>query len=247
MTSKHIPRPPVGAPSVTKPLGHKAYGSIGHLPASRLGPGDHKVTEGQARLCCERPRDRRDVIVVQEKLDGGCVAAARLGDDIVALGRAGHLARTSPFIQHHVWADWVDAHADAFRAVLGDGERLCGEWLALAHGTRYDLAGRPPFVAFDLMRGMVRTPYLLFAARVAKHFEVPPLLHLGAPLPLAAALEALGTHGRYGACEPAEGVVYRVERDAAVDFLAKYVRPEKVDGALLPEVNDGIAHWNWQP
>lgn len=34
----------------TKPLGHKAYGSIPHLPTSRLGPGDHHVTEGQARI-----------------------------------------------------------------------------------------------------------------------------------------------------------------------------------------------------
>ena len=27
--------------SIHKPLGRKAYGSIPHLPGSRLGPGDH--------------------------------------------------------------------------------------------------------------------------------------------------------------------------------------------------------------
>lgn len=49
--------------------GIKAYGSIPHLPGSRLGPGDHHVTEGQARICTERGRDRHDFITVTEKLD----------------------------------------------------------------------------------------------------------------------------------------------------------------------------------
>jgi hypothetical protein len=37
-----------------KPLNAKAYGSIGHLPMSRLGPGDWSVHEGQARILCGR-------------------------------------------------------------------------------------------------------------------------------------------------------------------------------------------------
>ena len=57
-------------PRPDKPLGIKAYGSIGHLPNSRLGPGDHAVNEGQARICTEAPRDKYDTITVQEKLDG---------------------------------------------------------------------------------------------------------------------------------------------------------------------------------
>ena len=32
-----------------------------------------------------------------------------------------------------------------------------------------------------------------------------------------------------------------------VDFLAKYVRPEKVDGAYLPEMSGQTAIWNWRP
>jgi hypothetical protein len=30
-----------------------------------------------------------------------------------------------------------------------------------------------------------------------------------------------------------------------VDFLAKYVRPDKIDGCYLPEINGGHAYWNW--
>lgn len=37
-----------------KPLGRKLYGSIPHLPGSRLGPGDHHCQAGQAALSGER-------------------------------------------------------------------------------------------------------------------------------------------------------------------------------------------------
>lgn len=34
-----------------KILGFKAYGSIPHLPDSRMGPGDHHCAPGQAKIC----------------------------------------------------------------------------------------------------------------------------------------------------------------------------------------------------
>lgn len=46
---------------------------------------------------------------------------------------------------------------------------------------------------------------------------------------------------------PVEGAVYRVERRGEVDFLAKWVRPDKQDGCYLPEVSGGEAVWNWRP
>lgn len=54
-----------------KPLGRRAYGSIGHLPGSRLGPGDHHVPEGQGRICTERTRDgHRSPGIAGERLSG---------------------------------------------------------------------------------------------------------------------------------------------------------------------------------
>jgi len=49
------------------------------------------------------------------------------------------------------------------------------------------------------------------------------------------------------ALDPVEGAVWRVERRGAVDFLAKFVRPEKLDGCYLPEVSGAAAIWNWRP
>ena len=58
-----------------KPLGRKNYGSIPHLPGSRMGEADHKCSEGQARIATEKARDKHDRVICQEKLDGSNVSA----------------------------------------------------------------------------------------------------------------------------------------------------------------------------
>jgi hypothetical protein len=234
-----------------RPLGGKAYGSIPHLPGSRTGPADRHLSPALARLCTERARDAKDHVVVLEKLDGSCVAAARLGDSLVALGREGRLARHSPNEARRLWSEWVAANAERFLAVLQPGERLVGEWLALAHGTRYALT-HEPFVCFDLMRGRERLPWHEVTARVRPGgFVTAGLLHEGGPLSIEAALARLQGGGFHGAIDPVEGAVWRMERHesgaARVDFLAKYVRSDKVDGCFLPENTGRAAVWNWRP
>lgn len=229
-----------------KPLGRKAYGSIGHLPDSRLGPGDHKVNDGQARICTHRARDKHDTVYVQEKLDGSCTAVARVGDEIVALGRRGYPATTSPFEQHQLFASWVRERNEIFSTLLNPGERLVGEWLAQAHGTVYELA-HEPWVPFDLMVEAERFPLEELTARVDGVFKLPYLISKGEPFSVDEALSDLGEYGRHGAVDRVEGLVYRVERKGKVDYLAKFVRPEKVDGSYLPEIAGCEPVWNWHP
>ena len=92
-----------------KPLGGKNYGSIAHLPGSRMGPGDHSCHVGQERICNEKARDKHDLIIVQEKLDGSNVGVAKLGGQLRALTRAGYLAHTSPYEQHPNLRAWSGA------------------------------------------------------------------------------------------------------------------------------------------
>jgi hypothetical protein len=77
------------------------------------------------------------------------------------------------------------------------------------------------------------------------------LIHEGGPLSIAAAMARLAEGGFHGAIDPVEGAVWRVERRTGdtrrVDFLAKYVRPDKVDGSLLSENTGCPAVWNWRP
>ena len=231
----------------TKPLGRKAYGSIGHLPNSRTGPADHSVPEGQGRICTIKTRDKHDRVIVQEKLDGSCTAVARVDGEILALGRAGYLAETSPHLQHKMFADWVAARRTLFHHILDDGERLVGEWLAQAHGTRY-VFDRPfgsPWGVFDLMRGTERALFDELCDRTGG-LAHPSWLHDGsAALSVGAAMMRHENH--HWRCEETEGVVYRVERKGKVDFLAKWVKPTKVDGKYLPEISGEPAVWNWQP
>ena len=230
-----------------KPLGKKAYGHIALLPNSRVTPADHHCHEGQARIATEKPRDRHDEVIVQEKLDGSCVAVALMDGKILALTRAGYLADTSPFEQHHRWGDWVKSNESRFRHVLKEGQRICGEWLMQAHGTRYALR-HEPFVAFDVMTVNYRLPYDEFVIAVSRgNFITPHLIHRGLPMSVATILEKLGSYGYHGAIDEVEGFVIRVQRRGKIDFLVKYLKPSKKDGIYLPELSGKEAVWNWNP
>lgn len=240
---------------MSKPLGCKAYGSIPHLPNSRMGPSDHHCHSGQATICCTKARDKHDIITVQEKLDGSCCAVAKVSGIIMALGRSGHMAYSSPYEQHHFFGVWVDRNRDRFDKLLEDGERVVGEWLALAHGTRYELH-HEPFVAFDIINQQSkRSTYNDFVARATEvDLVIPRLIHRGDPFSVKAMLDVLEPSG-HGAIDPVEGAVWRVERNDPnpngkglhVDCLCKWVRQDKVDGKYLPEVSGQEPIWHWRP
>ena len=225
-----------------KPLGQRAYGSIPHLPGSRRGPADKGLSENQSLILTDRKRDKHDLIYVEEKLDGSNCSVAKINGEIVALQRAGYRAITSPFEQHHIFHRWTMKHKNRFNDLLKEGERCCGEWLALAHGTIYDLS-HEPFVIFDVMRGPDRVTRNELRSR-CHQFTIPRLISEGDPMSISDMLEALEPSG-HGA-DSVEGAVWRVERKGKVDFLGKYVRHEKKDGHLLPEMNDGHSTWNFK-
>lgn len=77
--------------------------------------------------------------------------------------------------------------------------------------------------------------------------KTPYLVSYGGPMSLKDSMSILGEYGKHGALDPIEGVVYRVERNGQVDFLAKYVRPDKIDGIYLPEISESEPIWNWRP
>jgi hypothetical protein len=102
-------------------------------------------------------------------------------------------------------------------------------------------------VAFDLMRGHERAPFAEFTEGVQGNFVVPHLLHVGrGPCSINRVQELLAGGGGHGALDGPEDAVWRVERRGRVDFPAKRVRPDKVDGRYLPEVSGQREVWNWR-
>lgn len=230
----------------TKPLGIKAYGHIPHIRGSRIGSGDKYIDPGQEKIVLEKTRDKRDLIIIQEKLDGSNCSVAKINGDIIALGRAGYTADSSPYDMHRYFAKWTERNKQRFDKILREGERVSGEWLMQAHGTRYNLL-HEPFVPFDIIKKHDRLAYHDFLLRVLPQgFTVPRLIHLGQPLKLIHVLKKLEPSG-HGALDPVEGAVFRCERDGKFDFICKFVRPEKQDGKYLPEISGQDVVWNVTP
>lgn len=75
---------------MSKFIGRKMYNSIGHLPESRTGSGDHKISKTMADIVAKQVRDKHDIVIVQEKLDGSNVCVVRENDVLIPLTRAGN-------------------------------------------------------------------------------------------------------------------------------------------------------------
>lgn len=207
---------------------------------------DYHISEGQAKIATEKARDKHDLIIVQEKLDGSNIAVAKVNGQILAITRAGYLATSSQYIQHHMFDAWVNQNKERLNEVLKEGERLCGEWLAQAHGTLYELK-HEPFVAFDLRIGKERATLDELINRTHNYgVTLPHFLGYG-PMAISEAVARLTTNP-HNATDIVEGAVWRVERKGKVDFLTKFVRLDKQDGKYLPE-NNGVGEpifnsWN---
>lgn len=223
-----------------KPLGRKSYGSIPHLIGSKLGEGDHHVHEGQHRIAVEKTRDKHDLVIVQEKYDGSNVAVAKINGQIIALTRSGYTAESSPYLQHHYFAKWVEKNNGRFDCLLKPNERLCGEWLLQAHGLKYWIENEP-FVAFDIFTSEnERLCYSEFEGRVSLVFNLPRILwRRNEASQIWAMMSELSRNSTHPITshEIPEGLIYRVERNGKVDFLAKFVRNDFVPGSYLPETS----------
>lgn len=234
-----------------KPTGAKNYGSIPHLSNSKLGEGDYRITEGQERILTTKRRDRHDLIIVTEKYDGSNVGIAKVNGQVVAITRAGYAARTSPYKQHHMFADWVDDGKWMFSEMLQNGERLCGEWMAQAHGLKYRIEGSP-FVLFDYFTpDNKRVTHEEMLSKVSDPWvgiKTPRLIHKGDSISVNAAIKVLCPKiippREILSIGYPEGMVYRVERHGKVDFLAKWVRSDFPTGQYIIDKTEDELTWN---
>jgi len=226
-----------------KPLGVKSYGSIPHLPFSRKTPRDKNCGNGLNKILTIKKKSHAQEIIVQEKLDGSNVSVAKINNKIIPLVRSGYVANTSQYKQHQLFYDWVMINYQRFNEVLFESERLCGEWLIQAHGTKYKLH-HEPFVVFDIIKNQIRMNYDELVNRIGNKFILAKLLHKGEPVNISSILKILGDYGHHGAIDFVEGAVWRVENNGQFQALAKFVRPEKIDGIYLEKQSKKKPIWN---
>ncbi len=211
-----------------KPLNGNNYGSIPHLSSSKLGIGDHFIHEGQERILTEKTRDKYDLVLAFEKYDGSNIGIAKVNGQIFALTRSGYIASTSPYLQHHIFSEWVRKNIAVFKELLKEGERITGEWLLQAHGIFYNIKN-DPIIFFDLfVNGNKRAVNHELETRALK-FDLPLArkLHEGSSVSVTDLLPILNkkTEDIESVGMP-EGIIYRIERKGKVDFLAKWVRSD---------------------
>lgn len=234
-----------------KPLNRKNYGLIPHLLGSKLGETDKYVHEGQHRIMTEKTRDKNDYLIVTEKYDGSNVGITKVDGKIYAITRSGWIANASPFKQHHYFANWVEAQKDRFK-FIEEGERLAGEWMLVAHGTKYKILGEP-FVAFDYFT--LNNERLLHADLISKtalaDIETPRIIFHGhQAFPIEFAMEELNgnkhLHTIIAEGKP-EGIVYRIERKGKFEYAAKYVRPDYESGKYIIGIDEADLIYNLNP
>jgi hypothetical protein len=231
-----------------KPLGAKGYGSTPHLVGSRVGPSDSHVEPTLAKIMTEKVRNRHDRIIVTEKLDGSCLTAANVGGRILPVNRAGYLVSDSPWPMQHVFGRYVEDRERKFASVLSDGERIAGEWMLQAHGTRYRIVDPDDlFVAFSIIGPRGRIPYDEFAARVdAAGIRRAHVISDGPAMSQVQAVDALGSTGFHDALEQPEGAVWVLETRGEFNCIAKHVIPEKIDGKYLSSITGLPEIWNYE-
>lgn len=229
-----------------KLLGFKNYGSIPHLSCSKLGIGDHFIENGQELILTKKARDKHDNILVFEKYDGSNVGICKLNGEIHGITRAGYEASTSPYLQHHVFSDWVKSRENIFMELLCEGERIVGEWLLQAHGLRYEIIG-DPIVFFDYFNDKnERLTFKELEFKVNQYgLKLPRKLHEGSPVTVEELLPILNKKtDQIKSDENPEGMVYRAERKGKVSFLAKYVRHDFEAGKYCIGVDENDLTWN---
>jgi hypothetical protein len=221
---------------MNKPLNKPAYGSIPHLIGSKAGVGDSYIHIGQHNICTEQPR-KGDLIIVQEKYDGSCVSVAKLDGKIIPLNKAGYHTDSSPYEQQNLFSKWVNYHKKTFDYLLEEGDRIVGEWMLQAHG---NITTFPKgFIAFDYFEGDRRLSMNEFLDKIKFSSLMFPRMLACSDLAVSIeeALLLLEEDDPIIPCDNREGLIYRVEREGKVDFIAKYVKPNFPNGRYLPEIS----------
>lgn len=223
MNENHVRQDPMG-PIIRGKVIQRGYGSISHLPGSKMiDDKDKLLGEQEIVWLTERRKHINDIVIVTEKVDGMNASVLKQDNRLYPIIRAGYDVRTSDNNFIRAFGYFVDYNSDRFMDVLLNGERICGEWLIKTHTLMYDLP-HEPYVTFDIIDSSnTRISYKEFRHRIDDVFTPTGLIHIGESITPTTALEICGKgyHGVVG--DVPEGVVYKYEHGSNFVCSGKYV------------------------
>lgn len=208
----------------------KNFGSIGHLTGSKMIDDKDKllsVEQQEKYTVCKR--DKNDIVIVTEKIDGMNAGVIKKNGFLYPINRKGYDIRNMGKTQEYLsllgkeWANWVDNHYHIYDSVLEEGERLVFENAILKHTLEYRFRSDPVFLLAKYKSNNTRVNYVELCELARKYnLNQPPLLNNGVAIPPELIISQY-PKGMIGVKGQIEGIVYSYEHNGEHESCAKYV------------------------
>jgi hypothetical protein len=227
----------------------KIYRSIPHLPGSlKTDRKEEDVDSAMARYFTEKTQQKKDIVIVTEKLDGSCMGVIKDNEGMIhAVNRAGWPAESSRYKHQRYFQIYVQKNYEKFDRIMESGDRIVGEWMILRHTIGYSRIP-VPWVVFDIFRdGNPISVFEHYNYLKGAGFGRVPIIFSGPAISIKNARKLTPLHGLCLADDEPEGFVYRIERDRRCIGIAKWVRPSFQPGKYLSGVTNGPDIWNIDP
>lgn len=208
----------------------KNFGHISHLTGSKLIDDEDKLlSEEEQNKYTLSKRDRNDLVIIFEKIDGMNAGVIKKNGVLYPINRKGYDTRNMGLINPDLellgneWAKWVDAHYLKYDSILEEGERLVFENCILQHTLQYKFKCEPVFLLakYDVKNKKINHTQLTSLA-TKNDISQPPVLNIGVAIPPQLIIQQypkgiIGVHGLM------EGIVYNYEHNGEHESCAKFV------------------------
>ena len=211
------------------------FGHIGHLAGSKMIDDEDKMLPLDVQnIFVHRKRDKNDIVIVTEKIDGMNAGVVKRAGELYGVNRKGYPVssmgqiRTELALLGKCWEAWIDLHKDIYNDILKDGERLVFENCIIKHTLSYKFHTDPVFLLAKYNADDSRVPYSeLRHIGESYGLAMPPLLNYGCAIAPEVILSQY-PNGLVGSRDKIEGIVYVYEHDNKFQGSAKYVSNKRI-------------------
>lgn len=222
------------------------FGLIGHLRGSKMIDKEDKLlSEEQQIKYAKRKRDKNDVIIITEKIDGMNAGIVKLNGLLYPINRKGYDVRLMGRLHKEVkllgetWAAWVDEHYSLYDAILDEKEHLVFENCIIQHSLKYKFKCEPVFLLAKYNSKNKKINYKNLTDLAQKNnIQQPPLLNIGIAIPPELIINQY-PKGKVGVRGEIEGIVYNYEHNEEHESCAKYV-----SNPLMGTIESGLNYYN---